>query len=220
VRGSVAATILLGFGVAVLVLSIVCAASYWRMNDLMTTAERVAHFRAELGKLDDVTFQLAQAEIAHHSYLLTGDGQFLNAYHMAQEVIQRDCADLRTLMTGTLVQQRQLSTLEFQVQEAFAAWQWTIELWKSHGLRIAAQDIVAGKSSKVIENVQSLIHDLETEEQTILRRQLETVDASIATTTRIVDAVSIVTIYILILAGVLLRGYLLRRTHSEAAHSV
>jgi CHASE3 domain sensor protein len=164
-----------------------------------------------------VALQLARAEIAQRTYLLTGDGQFLQAYHAAREVVQRDCADLRLLMTRTLTQQRQLSMLEFQVQEAFAAWQWTLELWKSQGLKSAAQDVLAGKSLKSMENVQSLLHDLETEEQAILLRQLETADASGVATTRMIDAVSVVAIYLLLLAGVLLHVYWLKRTHVETA---
>jgi CHASE3 domain sensor protein len=165
-----------------------------------------------------VALQLARAEIAQRTYLLTGDGQFLQAYHAAREVVQRDCADLRLLMTRTLTQQRQLSMLEFQVQEAFAAWQWTLELWKSQGLKSAAQDVLAGKSLKSMENVQSLLHDLETEEQAILLRQLETADASGVATTRMIDAVSVVAIYLLLLAGVLLHVYWLKRTPVETAH--
>lgn len=209
--------VILGVSATLLALSFIGVTSFWRRNNLIATTKRVAHSRAVLKKLDDVALQLAKAAIAQRSYLLSGESQFLDTYHAAQETIQHDCTDLRALMSETIEQQLRIGALEFQTQEAFAAWQWTLDLWKSHGVKGAAQDIVAGKSAKIAEEVQNLIRVMKTEEISLLQSRLKATDRGAVNAITEISAVSVITVCMLLLAGVLLRRNSLRRARLEEA---
>src|SRR5262245_55952595 len=112
--------ITVGFGVALLVLSLTSAASYWSTTNLVKTTGWVAHTREVLDELDDVPLQLAHAETAQRTYLLTGDEQLLTAYQVAKTATQKEIADVRHLTTAYPAQQPRLNALETRVQERFA----------------------------------------------------------------------------------------------------
>ncbi|HXG17450.1 MAG TPA: CHASE3 domain-containing protein [Methylomirabilota bacterium] len=202
---------MLSWSAGLLMASLICLAAYWHRATLMQAANQAAHARTVCDKLDAVSLHLAQAEIAQHTYLLTGNAQALSASAAAQEVIQNDLAELRMLTREPLAQQHRLSTLEFRVQEAFASWQWTLDLWKRQGLKGATQELGTGKSVKTIEEVQHLIRDMAAAEQALAQQQLKKANRSGA---RVFLAVSVMSVAILIL--LLLRTLFLRHFHPGA----
>lgn len=138
----------------------------------------------------------------------------MSAYAAAQEVIRNDLTALRTLTHETLAQQQRLSTLGFQVQEAFTTWQWTVDLWKSHGLKGVTQDSGVEKSAKIVEEVHGLIHDLASEEQALVQQQMERTRRSAA---MVFLAASVLSVAILILVRALFLRYFYPGARTETA---
>jgi PAS domain S-box-containing protein len=209
--------ITVGFGVALLMLSLLSAASYWSTTSLVKTTGWVTHTREVLDELDEVPLQLARAETAQRTYLLTGDEQFLVSYQAAEAATQHEIADARKLITEIPAQQQRLNTLAFHVQEGFAALQWTMHIRQGQGLKAAAQDVLGEKSRKVVDDVEGLTQAIETAERDLLQRQLVKADRSATHTIAVILASSLVVVCIVIVAGLLVRHDLTKRKCAEEA---
>jgi len=209
--------IMFGFGVASLVLGFISAASYWSTTHLIQATGRVAHLWEILDELDDVPLQLALAEVAQRTYLLSGDERFLTAYHAAETAIKKEIADVRKLIADSPTRQQQLGAVEFRVSEGFRTLQWTLDLRKNQGLKAAAGDLIVKKSENIETDVQNLIRMIETDEQNLLQHQLKHTDHSAVHALTAIIVSSSLAIGMVILAGALVRRDLRRRQRAEAA---
>ena len=214
---SVENKIMFGFGVASLVLGFISAASYWSTTHLIQVTGGVAHSREILDELDDVPLQLAFAEVAQRTYLLSGKEEFLAAYHAAEIATEKEIADVRKLITDNPARQQQLSTVAFRVHEGFRALQWTLDLRKSQGLKAAAEDLLVKKSDQITADVQGLTQTIETDEQNLLQYQLKHTDRSAVRALTAIIVSSSLAIGMVALAGILVRRDLRRRQRAEAA---
>ncbi len=206
-----------GFGVASLVLGFISAASYWSTTHLIQATSEVTHSRAILDELDEVPLQLALAEVAQRTYLLSGDERFLTAYHAAETAIKKEITDVRKLIADNPAWQQQLGTVEFRVAEGFRTLQWTLDLRKSQGLKAAAGDLTVKKSEDIEADVQALTRAIETDEQNLLQHQLRHTDHSAVRALTAIIVSSSLAIGMVVLAGVLVRRDLRRRQRAEAA---
>jgi PAS domain S-box-containing protein len=214
---SVESKINLGFGIALLTLSAVSIASYWSTTHLVQATGWVAHSREVLDELDDVPLQLARAEIAHRTYLLTGDEQPLAAYYIAKTATQKEIADVRTLTTDHPAQQQRLNDLQSRIQERFAGLENSISFKKHQDLNAAEQEALKGERGQTEKDIQGQIETMETKEQTVLQQRLLKAAQSAIRTRTTIGVSSSFAIGIVILASILVRRDLLKRTRAEAA---
>lgn len=91
-RWSINHTINIGFGVALLILSIVGVAAYRSTIGLVEASDAVAHTHHVIEKLKSVFSQLKNIETGERGYIITGRPSYLEQYNIALGQIDRTWA--------------------------------------------------------------------------------------------------------------------------------
>ncbi len=125
-----------GFGAALLLLSILGVVSYRAITHFIQEVGGEEHGLQVLKELDEVSDRLMAAEIRQRNYLLTGDESELEPYRVAVGAIQQEVENLRQLIGDNSNQQRRLATIEPLVAKAVAELNETIDLRKNNGFAV------------------------------------------------------------------------------------
>ncbi|MHB8724039.1 MAG: methyl-accepting chemotaxis protein [Casimicrobiaceae bacterium] len=174
-----------GFGLALVILIAIAAASYRSTAKLTTTAELVAHSHEVLEKLETVLSTLKDAETGQRGYIITGDDRYLEPFRAAQGSISQNVKALRELTQDNVNQQRRLDTLEPLIEGKFAELQETIDARKdkAKGFDVALQLVLTDKGKKLMDEMRRTIGAMAREENALLKERADESQASARNTT-------------------------------------
>jgi len=198
-----------GFGLALVFLAIIGAASYRSTLKLTDTAERVAHTHEVLQTLESVVSGMKDAETGQRGYLLTGDDKYLEPYRSAQDSVHRDIAAVRKLTGDNVNQQRRLDALQPLIDGKdgkFAELQETIDLRKdpARGLDAALRIVRTDKGKRVMDDIRRVVDEMSREERTLLTSRSEAAQASARAAKLIIIFGTLAAVLVLSLAGLVI----------------
>ena len=111
--------IIVGFALAVGVLLLTAAASFWSIRGLSVQTKNVEHTYQVLQEVESVTAVLKDAQAGTRGYLLTGDTVYLRPYSMASGQLPASLERLRALTVDNPAQRARLDSLRGLVEQEF-----------------------------------------------------------------------------------------------------
>ncbi len=189
-----------GFGIASAILIIIGFVSYQSATRLIETSSRVEQTQERLNKLEQLLSELKDAETGQRGYILTGEEPYLEPYQTAIASVDGEIKNLRTLTTLHPNQQRQLDALEPLIAKKLAEVNRLVDLRKNQGLEAALKVMRTGQGKKLMDNIRSLVGEMENQEKELLKQQVAAAQTS-ARYTILTLAIAIV-LTIVILCGI------------------
>lgn len=189
-----------GFGVASAILIIIGVVSYQSATRLIETNNRVAQTQERLNKLEELLSQIKDAETGQRGYLLTGEERYLAPYKTAIASVNGEIKQLRKLTANYPNQQRQLEAIESAIKNKLAELKGTIDLRKYQGFEAALELMRTDLGKKLMDDIRSLVRQMETQENELLKQQLAEAETS-ARYTIVTLAIGIVLTFV-ILCGI------------------
>ena len=111
--------IMLGLGLAVVVLLVAAGASFWSLKGLTTQTRRVEHTYQVLQEVETVTAMLKDAQAGTRGYLLSGDTIYLKPYNIAVKQLPTSLAHLRELAAESPLQAERFDSLRLLAEQEF-----------------------------------------------------------------------------------------------------
>lgn len=178
-RFAIGRKVSVGFGTALLLLSVTGMVSYQAIIHFVQEARWVEQQSLRvLKELDDVPARLMAAEIRQRNYLLAGDESELAPYHAAVETIKQEIEDLRQLTGDNPSRQQRLDALESLVAKAVAELKETLDLRRNNGVTVASQRVLGGQGKQIMTEISQMISEMEGEEKELLKKQHEILDST------------------------------------------
>ena len=123
--------IIIGFALAIGVLLLTAAASFWSIRGLSVQTRNVEHTYQVLQEVESVTAALKDAQAGTRGYLLTGDTLYLRPYSMASDQLPTSLKRLEALTVDNPVQRARLDSLQGLVEQEFKILRPLTEIQKS-----------------------------------------------------------------------------------------
>lgn len=111
--------IVVGFALAVGVILLTAAASFWSIRGLSVQTANVEHTYQVMQEVEAVTAVLKDAQAGTRGYLLTGDTVYLRPYSMATGQLPASLARLQALTVDNPAQVARLDSLRALVEQEF-----------------------------------------------------------------------------------------------------
>jgi CHASE3 domain sensor protein len=123
--------IIIGFALAIGVLLLTAAASFWSIRGLSVQTKNVEHTYQVLQEVESVTSVLKDAQAGTRGYLLTGDTLYLRPYSMASGQLPASLERLEALTVDNPDQRTRLDSLQGLVEQEFRILRPLTEIKKS-----------------------------------------------------------------------------------------
>jgi PAS domain S-box-containing protein len=167
-----------GFGLAMLILSIVSTASYQNTTKLFQRQKRVEKTYQVLQEIRDVLTTLRDAERARRGYIITGKELYLVTYNTAIKEINPKFNQVRRETADNLNHQRSLDIIEPLIAQRVTLIKKSVELYKQNKSDTATQIELTDKGIMLHDEIWKIIAQMEGEEQLLLQRLAEQSEAS------------------------------------------
>jgi PAS domain S-box-containing protein len=160
-----------GFGLALLLLSSVGAASYWSVQKLNEDKQWVTHTNQILNILDDLNQGFLNAESGQRGYMLTGNLDYLKNYGANKQEVYQAFQALRQLTKDNPNQQRRLDALKPLINRRFNLLEELIDLLKQNTSDRAKQIVITDQNNAVIQQFQAISQVMNDEEIILLQKR-------------------------------------------------
>ena len=206
-----------GFGMALLLLSLVGVVSYRSITGLIANGARVSHTYHVLETLHNVRADLVDAETGARGYIITAAEPYLEPYHAALADVHADIQALRSLTADNPNQQGRIDRLEPLIARRLALLSQTIAARQSDGFEGALQVVVTDQGRQTMDDIRKVIGAIEDEEGTLLQQRDADAQASAWTATSIIVGGSVLAFVLVTISSVLVRRDIAGRARAEAA---
>jgi methyl-accepting chemotaxis protein len=161
----------LGFAIGPLILLIVGAIIYWTTETLVDRQAWADHTYQVLTQIEAVKTRLVDAETGQRGYLITNDETYLEPYRGAATAANAGITRLAELTADNPRQQTRIATLRNSVQQKLDQLQEAIDTQRSKGKDAANSFIAAGLGKKLMDDIRSVMGEMEAEENDLLRQR-------------------------------------------------
>ncbi len=206
-----------GFGAVLVILGIIGIASYLSTTQLVKTANRVAHTHKILEDLEELLSELKDVESGGRGYVITGKETYLQPYQAAIRVIEQDVEELEESVLDNPNQQQRLRILKPLIASRLTVTNETVNLRRTKGFEAALQLVLTDKGKQIMNDIRAVIHEMETEEETKLRRRAEAAAISARNTITVIALGSVVTFLLIPLANFVISREIAERKRVEGA---
>jgi methyl-accepting chemotaxis protein len=169
-----------GFGLAGLVLLVIAVIGYRTTGSLVQNDGLVSHTYQVENTLADLLSEFKDAETGQRGYVITGDDSYLAPYQAALTAIPASLQKVRQLTADNPNQQQRLAALSPLIDAKLAELKQTIDLRRSEGFAAAAQVVTNNTGKAVMDKIRTVIADATAEEEQLLARRTQRVQASAA----------------------------------------
>jgi len=146
-----------GFGLAMLILSIVSTASYQNTTKLFQRQKRVEKTYQVLQEIRDVLTTLRDAERARRGYIITGKELYLVTYNTAIKEINPKFNQVRRETADNLNHQRSLDIIEPLIAQRVTLIKKSVELYKQNKSDTATQIELTDKGIMLHDEIWKII---------------------------------------------------------------
>ncbi len=170
--------ILAGFGATLLVVIIVGVIAYRGAVESAGSAEWVTHTHKVKESILLLLSTAKDAETGQRGFILTGEERYLEPYTAAVQSIDKSIRDVRDLIADNPSQQRRLAAAETSIRGKMAELARTLELRRDKGQAAAVAVILTDRGKNLMDDLRRTITEMTDEEDDILRRRVETANAT------------------------------------------
>jgi methyl-accepting chemotaxis protein len=163
--------ILLGYGLAMLLMVITGFAGYRSAQRLLEANGWVRHTFVVIGAAENIRADLLDVENAGRGYLVTGDTDFLQPIDGLRTRIAQVRKQLRTLTADNPAQQRQLDVLDPVIDTGLADLTHISNVRNEKGLAAAQASLQQGHSRERMAQIGNLLGAMEDEERKLLNER-------------------------------------------------
>src|ERR1019366_32183 len=156
--------IALGFGLSVLILIVVGSVAYRSTDVLIENNARVAHTHLVLEDIAQVLSLIKDAETGQRGFVITGNDAFLEPYREALVPLPKTVANLRSLTTDNLRQQRRLDEAAPLIAAKLAQLTRSIDQRRTQGFEATQKVVQAGEAKKTMDDLRKVFGAMDQEE--------------------------------------------------------
>lgn len=156
------------FGSAILTLLIACGISYRAIIVSAESQRWVEHSHEVLEKLQDLLDAVQGVESGDRAFALTGQALYLESYRASIVRAGQDETIVRSLTADNFEQQRRLSSLDGLIAQKIQFGDAVIGLRRTMGLEMSADAVRNGPGQKLMEDIQVLVREIQSEELRLL----------------------------------------------------
>ena len=179
--------ILLGFGMALLILVVVGGVSYHNTVALIDNTDMRSHTYQVLASLNTLVAELVNAETGQRGYVLTGRESYVEPYRLAVKAVDAEYTKLRDLTADNPTQQQCLEKIRPLVTTKIAELQETIDLRREKGFDAALNVVLTDKGKNTMDEIRAVLAQMESTENHLLdERNLESTNSAQTTKSTIV----------------------------------
>jgi two-component system sensor histidine kinase/response regulator len=188
--------VLVGFCLAVLVLSLIGQQFYQSMNQLIEAENWYSHTHEVIGEIRGIVAQIQDAQRGQRGYIITGDPAYLAPYFGSGNKAWTELDKLRALTQDNPDQQKHLDHLRPLVEQFFAIMAHVSQVRGTQGFDAAADIVKSGRGKILMDRILVITVQMEAEENRLLKVRHNNVQDSVNLTilTALVGAVVILTI--------------------------
>ena len=148
---------------ALLILLVVSFLSYQDWSAFQRSAPQVQHSRALLQQIEQTLSSIRDAESGQRGFVLTGDPQYLDAYHAAVAALPTELNKLRELVAVEPALRTRVATLSSLISEKLAELQETVALRQDQGFKAALAEVETNRGKQAMDDVRRVGLDLQNE---------------------------------------------------------
>jgi len=217
--------IVLGFGLALVMLATVAVITYHSTGSLEDTAEWDSRSHEFLNELSAFELHVMEADSAARGYLLGADDQYIPAYANAREQLVQDMQTIQESVAHNQSEQEGTRATEMSLVESLrtllskktAILKAAIAARQEHGLDTAAQMIGDGQDEEITKSIRGILDQLQSGEKSRLKDRSNLSAAIGRSSIAVVLMATVLSAVILTLATLLiLRDIAVRRRAEEA----
>lgn len=162
-----------GFGLASVILVLIGVVSY--QNTILSTNNRSIAKKTyqKIKSLDQLLFQIKDAETGQSSYILSGKKIYLKPYQTALTNVDQEIAKLKNLTADEPNQRQQIATLESLITAKVTELKQTIKLRQNKGLESALQVLLRNDKQNLMDDIDKIINEIKNEEMGRLQQLLK-----------------------------------------------
>lgn len=160
-------------GLVTLIFCAIGLLSIFTIRSFHQTSDQVLHTQEVRTALADALGAIKDAQTGERGFVITGDPQFLEPYHLAGVRWQDLLVRTRTLMADNPQQQSRLDEIERLVAAKFEFARRCIELRKAEGLDAAADLIAEAHGKKLMEQIRAQFIAMQEKESHLLAERLD-----------------------------------------------
>jgi len=172
-RSSIGWKIGAGYAAALVVLILICAASYTSVKRFLKTAEWVDHTYKVIAEIDSVQNDLLNVETGQRGFTVTRRENFLEPYQDGVSKVGERIANLRRLTADNPTQQQRLNSLDPIVAACLAFAKNVVDLDRSHNHEAAVKIMLTGEGKRRMDAVRQVLGAMKDTEHQLLNVRSE-----------------------------------------------
>nr|WP_290221971.1 diguanylate cyclase [Trichocoleus desertorum] len=211
-KWSIEKSITTGFGIALVVLSLMGGLAYWNTTQLVATGNRVNHTYQVLKAQEVLLSHMANAEAGQRGYIITGQEEYLEPYYISINTINDQVETLQRLTVDNPRQQQRLNILRPLLQQRLDKLQAVLDIRQEQGFAVAQQAIREAQGRQVMDAIRRLIDEMTTEENRLLQQRSRQAELAAHNTTLIVGLGGFLAFALLPIAAIAINRDIRHRT--------
>ncbi len=216
-RWSTQNQIVVGLGLALLIMSLIGVVSYRSTVDLIESNQAVTHAQTVLTELTGTLSTMTDAETGQRGYIITGDEHFLEPYSRAILQINDHILRLTELIRNQPAQLQRLPELQRAIVRKLENMRTTINIRREQGFEAVQRVVATRQGNAEMDEIRRIIGEMEQVQRQHLQRRLDAAQTDAHEATLILSGLTIFNFALLPLIYVLYRRDILaRRRVSEA----
>ena len=161
--------ILVGYGIALLVVAIVGIIAYRATSELEQSATWVTHTYQVKETLAETLSALKDAETGQRGFLLTGAERYLEPYTSATKLIDSHIQDLRELTVDNREQQKRIAEMQSLAAQKLAELAETIALRRNQNEKAAVEVVLTDRGKTLMDELRTVAGQINAEETDLLK---------------------------------------------------
>jgi signal transduction histidine kinase len=163
--------IVAAIGPVLAILIVMGVVSFESTQNLLQTVDWVSHSHQTLEALEDLQFQLNDAQRVQRGYIITGARSYLERYQSAIASIDTDLEDVNNLIYETPSQAQRFAVIKTQSALFLKKLQEVIDLRKQNKPGAAVAGVREGEARELLDNVYKIIAEMQhTEKELLVQR--------------------------------------------------
>lgn len=154
-----------------ILLAIMAGFVYHNIYGLIEQGGWVVHTHEVLASLQDIHFEVNDAQANVRSYVLTNQKEYLSSYRVSRGRIHSNLRQLRSLTADNAPQQRLLDRLEILLKTRLELADDLAQIFHTDGFAMAQDEIRSGRGEKLNKDVGAVIEEMENEEKLLLNQR-------------------------------------------------
>jgi len=205
-----------GFGLALVVMSVVSVISYQNAINLTESAKRIRETNIVVKHINNLTGTLTDAESGRRGYILFNDYEELERYHKSVARLKIQINQLGQTLANTSSQQQRFNQLQSLINDRVKLFQQSIDQYQTTPRELLPINPLRNQIKQNRYQIHQLIEELQKEEELLLEIQVENSQSNLQLRMLIEILGTLLTLAIIFGVYILLYRQMVKRQQAEA----